>query len=288
MSLETRFQNFLSSLEITDTQSAFISEKHKTIRERIETNAKFGIENTLLYGSYQRSSQIRPLPQDEWTLDVDILVIIGAKEKNRYLNCWLGNNTLLEDLKESLGNFQGLDIEIDSPSISIKWRNPKIKVEVTPAIRKQGGGFYIPQKSLIFDSWIESDPLSDADALSKGNQICGGQLKPFIKALKCWNRHNGNILQSFAIETLAFHSATTSKFRSYDFELKRFFKKLLDLNEKSISSPSGQVDSVKIQFNDESKIKKTITSIDDAYELEKNGNTLLAINKMRTIFGNGF
>lgn len=288
--LDDAISTFFSALEPTDNQSGLIAEKHKAVRERIEASALYKIENTLLYGSYERSSQIRPSDNDGWALDVDILVILDKSETDRYLNTWLGNNDLLNDTKKAMEGFQGLTIEEDAPAISIKWKGPpKIKAEITPAIRRRDGGFYIPTSTFIQSEWLVTNPIEDAALLAKANQLCNGQLKPFIKALKCWNRYYDNILPSFFIETLAYYFATTSKFRTFDYELKRFFKKLLEYNGKTVPPPSQIGENLTIDVdNHKSLIKQLIEIVDKAYDLDKDAEHVDAIKEMRRVFGSPF
>lgn len=285
--LDEAFFKFLSLLELTDNQSSFIAEKHKAIRAKIEESSIFKVQNTLLYGSYERSSQIRPAYDNEWTLDVDILVILDDSEKSKYLERTFtsGHDLLMDDLQKAVGKFQGLEIVRDTPAISIKWQTQKVIVELTPALNRKDGGFYIP-KNTFFEDWIISDPFADAEALTKGNQALNNNLKPLVKALKCWNRQNDYFLPSFAIETVAYHSATKSKFRGYEVELRWFFKSLLEFGGKNLPSPSGKNGDVFIDLkSNESLIRKTLTSLQHAYDLEKNGDHSLAIREMQNIFG---
>ncbi len=70
--LAEAFQRFLSSLELTDRQGELVADRHNSLRDRILLRAPFKIEKTILFGSYDRWSQIRPRPTDAWTLDVDV------------------------------------------------------------------------------------------------------------------------------------------------------------------------------------------------------------------------
>lgn len=294
--LDNAFDEFCSRLEITDTQSDLAVQRHKAVRDHIEQNSPFEIEKTILYGSYARSTQIKPLNDDQWNFDVDVLVILNGSKSNidKYYNSSGRSYKLLKDFYEFLVDYQKLEVEKDSPSISIKWQKPKMKVEITPAFRHVDGGFMVPNAPSWLSSydWFRSDPLSDAAAISNGNQFCNGKLVPFIKMLKCWNRSYKEkiIASSFALETIAFYSATQTKFRTYDFEFRTFFNKLIELDEKTIPSPSKSGNDLKIHlsYGQIDSIKDTIKDMQRAYDLDKRGQHELAIAEMHKVFGNPF
>jgi hypothetical protein len=284
------FGRFLSNLELTDTQGSLVADRHNALRERILQRAPFKIDKTVLYGSYERSSQIRPRPTDAWTLDVDIFVIMANQQADidKYYNYGDGGQRLLDHLKTAMDGFQGLEVEKDAPAVCVKWRTQKMKAEVTPAF-KLPRGFAIPNSSWFSTTWKVTDPIGDSAALTERNKATNGSLKPFIKAMKCWNRKEGRILSSYAVETAAYHSIGTS-FVSLEYELILFFQRLLELNGQFLSPPSGIGDKVKIDFDWDAqmKIETALSRVRKAYSFETVGRHRAAIEEMAIVFGQPF
>lgn len=289
--LNEAFGKFLSSLELTDAQTDLVSARHNALRERIVERAPFSIEDTILYGSYDRHSQIRPRPNDDWALDVDVLVIVKNEKVNldKYYHYGDGGARLLEALETSIGGYQGLEVAKDAPSVAVKWKREKMKVEVTPAFRAEGGGFLVPSSSWMTTKWQFTDPVGDAAALTKANKACQNELKPLSKAFKCWNRKLGKPISSFAVEAVAYASATSSPYGGFYSELRWFFKKLLDLDGKTVSTPSGRGVPVSIDLGWEgSTVNNAAARIQNACDLERAGKHREAIEQMAIVFGPPF
>ena len=250
MYFDGELQRFLSSLELTDKQSELAALRNNNLRDRLKQKSSAEIKKTLLIGSYERDTQIRPRITDHWALDVDALAILELSTKNidTYFKNNDGGEKLLENFYQALYGFQGLEVEKDTPAITVKWMSQKMKVEIVPAFEAQGGGFLIPNYHWWHGyKWIVTNPLEDAKLLSKANINSGGELKPFIKSLKCWNRKEDKILTSFGIEALAFKTVGGT-FNGFLPELQSFFETLLQIDGKKIDPPSGLGDSLFVEL----------------------------------------
>lgn len=288
--LDEAFRKFLSSLELTETQSSLVADRNNALRERLKLNAPYSLEKTILYGSYDRFSQIRPRPTDSWTLDVDVLAILEGTQKDldNYFNNKDGGWRLLDATFNAINGFQGLPVAKDAPSVTVKWETQKMKVEITPAFHCKGGGFLIPSTSVWSTNWQVTDPVGDAKALTKANEACYGELKPLIKAWKCWNRKEGKILSSYAVETVGFHSAPPG-YQGFYSELRRFFNKLLELDGNTLAPPSGIGGNVSINLGyNRYKVEEAYNGIGRALSYSDLGKHRDAILEMAKVFGAPF
>jgi len=136
--LNETVRTFLSSLELTDRQVELVASRQKAVRERAESNSLMDIDNTLLIGSYARDTQIRPQMIGSPSLDVDALLILKCTDWNLniYWHIGDGGTNLLQDTYKALVGFQGVTVQIDRPSITIRWND--MKMELTPAFPRMG------------------------------------------------------------------------------------------------------------------------------------------------------
>lgn len=289
--LQQAISKFLTNLQLSDTQSEKVKRRHKSLRERVELFTDFPVEKSILYGSYPRYSQIKPRSTDSWKLDVDVLLIVkhtdAVTKKYFYNND--GGTKLLGDVFEAIDGYQGLDIELDAPSISVKWKDEKMKIEITPAFRRSGGGFLIPGR-YSWLGWQSTDPISDSSVLSTANSLCDYELKPLIKMLKCWNRNFHNPLSSFGVETALYHSTKNYSDQGIEFELPYFFSQLRNKYDgNSLKTPSGVGDAVGINLGwKKIYVESAEKATEESFKLAARGYQRSAIEKMATVFGYPF
>lgn len=247
--LNAAILNFLSDLELTDTQTKQVAARQTSVRATAESNALIDIDDSHLIGSYARDTQIKSLNSGD-RIDVDCLLVLKTSQHNlhKYWHATDGGRQLLEDLRRSLREYQGLDVKIDHPAVTISWSD--MKMELVPAFHRQEGGFLIPANNGWNNSWQATSPLKDAEHLSNLNKATKGEFKPLIKMLKAWNRNFGKVLPSFAIETALYHSIGSS-FTSFENELVHFFTKLETYNRSALTPPSGVGKPVEIQLSNE-------------------------------------
>ncbi|MDD4976700.1 MAG: hypothetical protein PHY93_20260 [Bacteriovorax sp.] len=298
MKFEDSVLNFLSNLELTNRESTLVVARNNALRDRLRQNAPFTLdtskESVPLYGSYERDSQIRPKPDAKWALDVDALVVLESSKKNldSFYHIGDGGWSLLGEVEKILKGYQGLEVTLDAPCVTTKWSTLKMKIEITPAFNAKGGGFLIPSSSAEWvwgNKWVHTNPLGDSKALSDGNKACNFELKPLIKALKCWNREH-KILSSFAIESLAYRTAV-GNYKGFGYQLQWFFEQLLKLNGNTILPPSGIGSPIKIDLGwNTSIVEDSLNKVRDAYFLaDVNASRQReAIGKMARVFGPAF
>lgn len=289
LSLNEAFAKFLSNLELTGNQTSTVSNRQNGLRDRLKSNVPYSIDTTLLIGSYPRYSQIRPLNSNEWEIDIDVLAILNGTsyELDKYFYNNDRGSLLLWDTEEAVRGYQGVDVKTDAPSVTASWKSLKMKVEITPAFRRKGGGYLIPNSNYYTNDWIETNPIRDAELLAERNKACNGDFKPLVKALKCFNRRIGKPISSFAIESFLY--STTNSYQGFYFELKWFLKKLLENDGKFIRPPSGVGKGVYLGISGyRYKIEGAIECIDRALTYDNLGQNRKAVEEMAKVFGSPF
>lgn len=285
--LDAAIRDFLQALELTDMQEATVANRQALVRERAEKNALMDVENTLLMGSYKRDTQIRSLENGD-LIDVDCLFILKSSDQNllRYWRANDGGRQALSDLRSAIDGYQGIKAVIDYPAVKLTWAD--MTMEIVPAFNRTGGGYLIPAQNAWTNLWQETDPITDGKKISEVNQATGGEFKPMVKMLKCWNRKEGRILSSFGIETVLFHSVPG--YRDFEFEIQHFLMKLREWNNTSLSAPSGIGSPITIQlsFSQNLAVSESKQKIGEAFTLASQGRHREAIEKMAAVFGRPF
>lgn len=82
MDLPSYFTDFLANIRLRDDQKADLKSGHKTLRERLEADAKLSplVISSFLQGSYRRSTAVRPMGEDAKP-DVDVIVVTSIDTK---------------------------------------------------------------------------------------------------------------------------------------------------------------------------------------------------------------
>lgn len=286
--LNTAILNFLSDLELSDTQSKLVSSRQNAVRERAENAALIDVDDSRLIGSYARDTQIKSLNAKD-IIDVDCLLMLKSTENNlrKYWHNGDGGRKLLTDLFNTLDGHQGLTVKIDSPAVTLLWND--LKMEIVPAFHRVEGGFLIPASSWWNNDWQATSPLVDAKLLTDLNAKTNQEFKPMVKMLKSWNRNFGKLIGSFPLETVCYHSIGSS-YQNFDFELPHFFKTLRELNGQTIDAPSKVGRKVSIQLTQQqvTLISQCEQIVRESILLATNGRHTEAIAKMSLVFGKPF
>ncbi len=283
--------DFLRALEVSDRKPTLVAKRQEAIEHHAQgPRALLNLERSALIGSYATDLQIEPLDPVNKVLDVDLLLILDNTSWNltRFWKPKDGGTKLLQDLFLGLQKLPEATIRIDRPIVSVRWKD--MKMSVMPALRRKGGGFLTPSTSLLTPNWQVMDPLADVHALAKANKACRERLfNPLVKFLKCWNRHQGQLLSSFALQSIAFHSAP-SGYLGFEFEIPWFFDKLLEFDGREINSPANVGEVLTVYFDEPSrtKIQTSQARIKQAFFDAKRGHHRLAIRSMADLFGKPF
>ena len=248
------FEQLKRNLEITGLQKETVSTRQTNIREVLESD--LDVLDSFLTGSYSRNTMIAPLSE----ADIDIIIVLNSK----YFHHYNGQN----------GGQAGL-------------------VDVVPGFRREGGGFLIPNS--ITQSWISTDPKKHVEISSSANQAHNGNYVPLVKMIKGWNKSHSNFFRSFHLETLALGILDNVTISDFPSGVRYYFSKGISLISKKNPDPAGYGGDVGSYLNSEEIIQEAVDRFQRAYELSSKaeslgneGNTILAIAKWRTLFGEYF
>ena len=287
--LSAAIAEFRSRLERTDRQTLLVASRQNSVHDRAIDEVRFDAERPFLIGSYARHTQIRPLPDQVDLLDIDSFMVLKTTPENirRYWDVSDSGAALLEDLRKALDGYQGFVARIDRPSVTLAWND--MKMELTPAFYREGGGYLIPGP-FNGSGWIYTNPKADSEKLTEENNACNDELVPLVKMLKCWNRSWGRPLKSFEIETLATLTAPYQGYRGFEYELSYFFRRLLLWDGQDVPTASGAGKPITIRLSESTRkvvdLSQKLTEFASADAAQ--GNHSKAIEHMATVFGAPF
>jgi len=215
MTVGEAFEKDGKNLEITKTEEAQASRRHRGIRTVISDN--FDIDDTFLTGSYARHTKTKPLK------DVDIFCVLSPSRQQLNLYRKTSPSIVLGAFCEKLrAGYKDYDITIGRRAVTIDFGKGEdvMSFDVVPAFPRSGGGYEIPDREL--DCWISTDPKIHAEEATAKNQAFNNRWKPLVKMIKGWNRHAGNpIRPSFLIEVVGLE-IVRGNFVGYPTEIRGF------------------------------------------------------------------
>jgi hypothetical protein len=204
------FQKLKSNLELNERFDEVIQQKHNAVRSVIENNLPN--TNTELIGSLQRKTRIQPRPEDDF--DIDILVILGEFAK------WVPTGGItpqdaIRSVYYGIGQserYSSMDPHIDEPTVTFEYKKGDVKVELVPAYIDKigyypdgktptvvGRGYWVPKSG----RWELADYDYEAEHITKMNETSEDYLIPTVKMLKAIKRKFFPDMSSFYLEILA-------------------------------------------------------------------------------------
>lgn len=268
------FQEFLSKLELTDSEREKASDQHTYLRTQLQQ--RLSVADNFLSGSYARHTAIRPLH------DIDVfLVLDGTRKPNE------PPSAVLSRIQSTLDTiYPGKSSVRQSRSVNIEFTGTGIAYDVVPAYRVSEGVYEVPDRDV--ERWIRTNPKVHAELSTKANEQSGKFLKPLVKAIKHAKQVHGADVRSFHLEVLACRILT----RSPDSNLDGLVT-LLDGLATQVTSPCPDPAKLgpDIQPNEE-RCRKAKTWLDgmatlarDARQLARDGKVGEAHAKLRELFG---
>jgi hypothetical protein len=193
------FERLRSNLELTGLQERAVAERQNSLRAAI--GGELAVVDDFLIGSYRRKTLIGPLNN----ADVDMMVVLDRMYRDR------GPGGVLTLLRDVLAReYPRTRISQNGQAVTVSFSD--FAIDVVPAFRfpwwDLREGWQICDSTA--DSWISTDPQAHEAKSARGNQVHDGNLVPWIKQLKAWNRMHGAPLRSFHLETLAWSVFGTS------------------------------------------------------------------------------
>ena len=193
---QTRFTEFLSDIEPSDTTKKDASSAHTALRDFLKDDEDFKEYhvNTFLSGSYKRNTAIRPRSEDGETErpDIDIIVVT-----THTLN---DNPKEVVDLLYKTLKKEYSDIRRQARSVGIE--SSKADMDVVPII-PDGTMYRIPDRKQ--EEWLKTNPPGHTTWTTEINTIAGGRFKPLVKLMKWWRYKNPTISKKpkgFVIECI--------------------------------------------------------------------------------------
>lgn len=252
------FSEYKTNLEITDKQTALVSERRKNVVAAIRKELSLhSDEESKLIGSYNRSTMTRFLSE----ADVDVMVILHYGD-NKEWDTGEGTIKALDKFKAILDKaYPGTEKRRDRNCITMKFS--EFRLDVVPAFKVGDGAKYkIPDS--IRKQWVYTEPTTFGSKITSVNTSMDGTFVPLIKMVKGWNRNVGWPIRSFHLECMLHsHFQYRTTVYTYPYMLKEFFAALPGYLENSCYDPVtyDRVDS----YLDNSAIKtKRQVAIDKA------------------------
>lgn len=276
------FRELKANLEITELQQSTVSTRQQNVRKAVEN--ELDVLDSFLTGSYSRHTMIAPLKE----ADIDVFVVLDPSYYQKD-----GQANLIDKLKRVLKKTypQTSGISRNGQAVTIQFTD--IIVDVVPAFYRKTGGYLIPNS--VGQTWISTDSKKHIEIMTSANKAHNGDLVPLIKMIKAWNRNINRYFNSFHLEVLAlqiFDEVTISDFPS---AMRYFFYKGRNLITKKNPDPAGYGGNVGYYLNTEDKINAAVSRFTTAYNralkaerYESDGDTVLAIEEWKKIFGNYF
>lgn len=230
MSVSSRFDAFVTNIQLTRAQLQEAQRKHAGVRLCL-ANCYYSSHSTshsILVGSYGKNTACRP------PTDLDILFVMPSFLWTHYRLCpGNGPSKLLQDVKAVLqATYPNTTMRGDGQVVVVSFTG-SFGVEVLPVFPKQyyEGCYYYPDTH-NGGSWKETDPQAQKDFISTSNQASNNNTVHLIKMMKVWKYHCGVPISSFAIELTAVpflsqwpYSGKTSVY--YDYMVRDYLSYLL-------------------------------------------------------------
>ncbi|MFP2925012.1 CBASS oligonucleotide cyclase [Pyxidicoccus sp. 3LG] len=189
---------FIQSLELTQRQRDEVSRQHTMVREELRQRLKQ--KTDFLSGSYSRSTAVRPLH------DIDIFLVLGDTVSTPAESPDVAVKRVRQALKDAWREKE-LPM-LQQHSVHLEFTKSGIEFDVVPAYELPDREVYlIPERDT--GRWIRTNPKVHQDLSTQANERAGKKLKPLIKAVKHWNRHQqSSPLGSFHLEAMSYEAFT--------------------------------------------------------------------------------
>ncbi len=223
------FQQFVSSLELTQTERDNAVAQHQVVRQRVRAELR-GVDDDFLSGSYARATAIRPLH------DIDVFVVLndathGHLRRGRPDACLAAVQSALARAYRDRP-----PPVLQGRSVNITFVGTGIGYDIVPAFRVSSDLFIIPDRER--QNWIQTNPKKHGEACVAANQRAGGKLNPLIKAVKHWNAQRACPLRSFHLEVMSYEAFPTPP-TSYGDAMRILLAFLADRVQLTCPEPAG-------------------------------------------------
>jgi hypothetical protein len=322
MSTWRRFDDFVSKIQLTDSQIEDAITKHTGVRKTLHNayyshtfvkslpsyqelaiyqsklreayktqsfdvllDDEFKQRTSLLVGSYGKNTAIAP------PSDIDILFEVPIEEFSRYdAYSSNGQSALLQAVKTVLQKtYPRTNVRADGQIVLVPFTT--YDIEVLPAFRLKSGQYLFPDTN-NGGSWRYTHPKAEMELLRDSNKRSNGNTIRLIKMLKAWKKWCSVPIKSLVLELRSVyflekweHYEKSATY--YDWMLRDFFQALLSYVNGSCKIP-GIEETVYYGDAWESKAKNALAISQAACEYESSENFVLATIEWRKLFGDRF
>lgn len=160
--------------------------------------------------------------------DIALLVVLPAKYGSEYFINTHPQKIINEFKKHLEGFYPGKPTKIKNRGVNLKLDN--YGFDVIPAFSRKGGGYLITD--IEKGKWTHLEFKKYGEFITAANRRCNNKLIPVIRMLKCWNKNNGDVFNSFHLEVLSLKIFDTT-IDAYPLATLAFFSKV----EKLVGVP---------------------------------------------------
>ncbi|MET8076240.1 CBASS oligonucleotide cyclase [Streptomyces sp. NPDC005303] len=192
--IDDAFANLKHNLEITQTEQDLAKARHETIRDFVRSH--WDLADDFLTGSYRRDTKTKKLK------DIDIFVVLDADGSQAGFRDQAPIQVI--NALETLLRQKWSSAARDGMAVVIPYGpdDDVMSIDVVPAFKRDGGGYYIPDPSA--GGWIATNPKRHHELSIAKNTDCDGKYVPFVKMVKGINRELGEpVSPSFLLEVMA-------------------------------------------------------------------------------------
>lgn len=298
--LNESFLKLKSNLELNKSFDEIVQQKHNAVRSVLENNLS-NIE-TKLIGSLQRKTRIQPRPEDDF--DIDILVVLG--EFARWGVAGVTPQDAIKSVYYGIGQserYRTMSPQVDEPTVTFEYKKGDVKIELVPAYRDnighypdgvkptvKGRGYWIPKNG----RWELADYDYEAERITKMNDTSDTYLIPIIKMLKAIKRtffpkmssFHLEILTSQIIPSVVLWRKTKGYQLNYPTLITNFFTIAKDKLHLPVKMEGSCSPSVNLDVLNHIGVSQTFNKLNDYFiMLEKQPNDNAKIQGWREVFG---
>lgn len=237
MSVSSRFNKFLASLQQTELQLATGRSRREDVVRALNQhyyNSTHATANSFFIGSWGKNTKIRP-PRD-----VDVFYHLPQTVYDRYK--WRMGNVQSQILQEVKGvieaKFSKTAVKGSGPIVEVGFAN--YNVEIAPGFAR--GNQYIVCSTKDGGVYKTADYSAEASRIAESNKLTNGNTLDLIRMMKRWQEHCNVPMRSFWIELLAVSFLNEWKHRGqsatyYDWMCRDFFAFLISKSNDILFAP---------------------------------------------------
>jgi predicted nucleotidyltransferase len=280
--IDDAFTELKHNLEITPTEQNLAKARHEAIRDFVRSH--WDLADDFLTGSYRRDTKTKKLK------DIDIFVVLDADGSQAGFRDQAPSQVI--NALEALLRREWSAAACDGMAVVIPYGpdDEVMSIDVVPAFKRKGGGYYIPDPSA--GAWIATNPKRHHELSIAKNADCDGKFVPFVKMVKGINRELGEpVSPSFLLEVMA-QSLVKPPIGRYQDEIVLFLATAAECIGDEWPDPAGVGGDVNAVMTATQKLaaanalNQARAIAERAVDLEDEGQERAAYDEWKKLFGN--